>query len=63
MQYDELRGIFTGLFHGNRNAAEVMSENIPHENTCCLSESDRIKQDRINYNYAILKKYYNRITI
>lgn len=50
------KDILTELFYGNRSAAEQTVENVPQMNTDDLSDEwERIRQDRANYNLAILK--------
>ncbi len=54
---ESFKEILTGLFSGNRSAAEQTVENISQMNTDNLSDEwERIRQDRANYDLKILRK-------
>lgn len=57
MPHNEFKEILTSLFNGNAGQAEQTAETILYDNTYDLTEEwQRIRQDRINFELAILKK-------
>ena len=56
------RNVLLNIYGGNRGAAEQEAETVIYDNTYNLSDNyDRIKQDRINYELAKLKRMcYNK---
>ncbi len=55
--YSDFKKILTDLFNGNRSAAEQTAENVSQMNTDNLSDEwERIRQERANYDLAILRK-------
>ena len=56
------RNVLLNIYGGHRGAAEQESETVIYDNTYNLSDDyDRIKQDRINYELAKLKRMcYNK---
>ena len=62
MSKKEFAEILTTLLSGNAGAAKQEAETVVYDNTYNLSDDyDRIKQDRINYELAILRnKCYNK---
>ena len=56
------RNVLLNIYGGNRGAAEQEAETVIYDNTYNLSDDyDRIKQDRINYVLAKLKRMcYNK---
>lgn len=53
----EFKEILTSLFNGNAGAAEQQAETVRYDNTYDLTEEwQRIRQDKINFELAILKK-------
>lgn len=53
----EFKEILTALFNGNAGQAEQQAETVRYDNTYNLTEDyERIRQDRANFELAILKK-------
>lgn len=57
MSKKDFAEILTSLFNGNAGEARETAENILYDNTYDLTEEwQRIRQDRANFDLAILKR-------
>ena len=57
MPHSEFKEILTSLFNGNAGQAEQTAETILYDNTYDLTEEwQRIRQDRINFTLAKLRR-------
>lgn len=57
MPHNEFKEILTALFNGNAGQAEQTAETVIYDNTYNLTNDyERIRQDRINFTLAKLRR-------
>lgn len=56
LSHNDFADILTAVYNGNRSAAEQTAENTSSVNTDYLSEYDRIKQNRINFDLCMFRR-------